>query len=152
MVCINFLKVMESGILEFYAKIAHFFNPFFNPGKRDRRFIFSFSDYRQVMKVLNKLFVNFNWQHNRNFFPFLSVIYSSFILCIFSPLKNNYNPFICKFPAISTDIFDFSPDFSASAWLKNLAGVTRLELAAFCVTGRRSNQTELHPRANMGRN
>ena len=28
----------------------------------------------------------------------------------------------------------------------NKAGLTRLELAAFCVTGRRSNQTELQPR------
>ena len=27
-----------------------------------------------------------------------------------------------------------------------LAGVTRLELATSCVTGKRSNQTELHPR------
>lgn len=26
-----------------------------------------------------------------------------------------------------------------------MAGATRLELAAFCVTGRRSNQTELRP-------
>ena len=27
-----------------------------------------------------------------------------------------------------------------------VAGVTRLELATSCVTGKRSNQTELHPR------
>ena len=30
--------------------------------------------------------------------------------------------------------------------IKKMAGVTRLELAASGVTGRRSNQTELHPR------
>ena len=29
--------------------------------------------------------------------------------------------------------------------LLKMAGATRLELAAFCVTGRRSNQTELRP-------
>ncbi len=30
-----------------------------------------------------------------------------------------------------------------------VAGVTRLELAASCVTGKRSNQTELHPRVSL---
>src|SRR3712207_1861188 len=33
-----------------------------------------------------------------------------------------------------------------------MAGVTRLELATSCVTGRRSNQTELHPQVYGGRN
>ena len=30
-----------------------------------------------------------------------------------------------------------------------VAGVTRLELATSCVTGKRSNQTELHPRTEQ---
>ena|GEM_PF-1116064 len=30
-----------------------------------------------------------------------------------------------------------------------VAGVTRLELATSCVTGKRSNQTELHPRNQL---
>ena len=34
----------------------------------------------------------------------------------------------------------------ANSDVQFMAGATRLELAAFCVTGRRSNQTELRPR------
>ena len=37
------------------------------------------------------------------------------------------------------------PQNEKAALLRLLAGTTRLELATSCVTGRRSNQTELHP-------
>ncbi len=49
----------------------------------------------------------------------------------------------------TTDTGIFSPLLYRLSYLgflyKEVAGVTRLELATSCVTGRRSNQTELHP-------
>ena len=44
-------------------------------------------------------------------------------------------------------------DLSDATRLWNMAGATGLEPATSCVTGRRSNQTELHPRfkSNGGR-
>ena len=45
----------------------------------------------------------------------------------------------------TTDTGIFSPLLYRLSYLGIMAGVTRLELATSCVTGRRSNQTELHP-------